>query len=230
MFDTREENALRLVFQKYNEKLSAVLPAKQELEKITITEAFEKRADRLIRRQNKFYYVFINTLAKRVACFVILLILLLTTVTFSVKGLRDPFLEFVAETIEKVSNLIAPDDSSNVGESGAITPLIPEYIPDGFYLDSETNSGKQIHQIYQNDSHHMLLFSQYFVKDKAFKSSTKGVKYDEVMINNTYTAKIYHHKDMVCLSFATDEYAFTIMISDEYSENELIKIAESINK
>ena len=60
----------------------------------------------LIKLQKKSYYQDINTVGNRVASIVVVFILCLFITVFSVKALREPFINFVVETYEKDVDII----------------------------------------------------------------------------------------------------------------------------
>jgi len=66
----------------------------------TFSPAFEGRMNRLLRAQDKSYYRFVNTGAKRAVLALAVVILLLITMVFSVSALREPVVQFIAEIYE----------------------------------------------------------------------------------------------------------------------------------
>lgn len=57
--------------------------------------------NKLIHRQNKSYYKFINTAAKRVACVIAAIGITASVTVMSVDALRNAFFYFLMETFEK---------------------------------------------------------------------------------------------------------------------------------
>ena len=77
--------------------------SEEELKNITFSFQFKEKMARLVKSQKKPYYYMINTAAKRVACIIIAFVAVLTTLTFSVKALREPVVEFFLKTYRRFS-------------------------------------------------------------------------------------------------------------------------------
>ena len=121
MFTEREKQQLRGYFALYTKAYRATLPTEEELEKISFSERFERRMEKLIRRQRRFYYAWIDTVGKRVAWIAVGLLACLTVTTFSVDAIREPVAKFMVETYEKFSRV-----SSTVSEEEIVK--IAEFI------------------------------------------------------------------------------------------------------
>lgn len=83
--------------------LGAVMDRKAERIPViehTFSPTFEDRMNRLVRAQDKSYYRFVNTGAKRAVLALAVVILLLITMVFSVSALREPVVQFIAEIYE----------------------------------------------------------------------------------------------------------------------------------
>ena len=102
---------LKTALEQYNRLLCAALPGKEELEGLVFSPRFETRMAKLIRRQKRFYYPFVNTAAKRAAC-ILAVILLTLSGLFSVKSIRDSFAAFLTEVMRilKKCSLVPPNN------------------------------------------------------------------------------------------------------------------------
>ena len=221
--DFQNDRLLRDAFSLYHTLLCQYLPSQDELRSIPLSEKFQKRMERLIHQQKKFYYHWINTAAKRVACILLLLALAATTVTFSVEALREPFLRFVVETFEKGSRLIFPADSA---EDQPIEPMLPAYIPDGFSLNLDMSDQFSVFLLYKNADGKEISFMQQSTNGTTIGLNTEGITPKKIMILHTYEGLIFTHEEEANLTFSTDEYVFNL--TGTLSEEELLKIAESI--
>ena len=106
------------------------------------SENFKKRMKKLIRSQKKPYYFMINTVGKRVASFIIILVLAFTTTVLSVKSLRESVWNFIVEVYEKWSILRFVDKNNNSTGDDELPQLVvsmPTYIPKGFLLIHESS-------------------------------------------------------------------------------------------
>lgn len=221
--DFQNNRLLREAFSLYHTLLCQALPTQEELRSIPLSEKFQKRMERLIHQQKKFYYHWINTASKRVACILLLLALAATTVTFSVEALRDPFLRFVVETFEKGSRLIFPADSA---EDQPIELMLPAYIPEGFSVSLDMSDPFTVFLLYENADEKKFSFLQQSTNGTTIGLNTEGVTSRKIMILDTYEGLIFTHEEDANLTFATDEYVFNL--TGTLSEEELLKIAQSI--
>lgn len=134
MFSSEDEKKLRSALEICVERYCNSLPTKEELADITFSEKFEKRMEKLIRRQRKFYYSFINTAGKRVTMIALAIIIGLSTVTLSVEAIREPVVRFIIEDFEKFTDVTFYEDSETSFE---FVKAQPTYIPEGFVLEAE---------------------------------------------------------------------------------------------
>ena len=229
MFSENQTEALNTVIKEYNKKLCEVLPSDSEVEDITFSDRFERKMNRLLFHQKHFYYKLINTAAKRVACFVIALLTIMSITTFSVKAFRDPLVNFIVEVFEKGSRLFfTTDEQSEITE---FIPKPPKYIPETFNKTITESKEKSTYFVLYEDSKDGT-FSFYQTKySKAANVSvnTEGVGYKYVTIKGKYTALVSENLGDISLVFSTDKDIFLLALSSKYTEAEIIKIAESID-
>lgn len=216
-------DALRSACGAYLEFWGRSLPSEEDLTSVApISERLEQRIEKLFQKEQKFYFYWINTAAKRVACILIILFLAAITTTFSVEALREPFIRFVVETFEKGSRLIFPVDSE---EDSPIIATIPSYIPDGFGLTINGSDNYSTILHYEDSSRNTLSFLQ-FPKGAHMGINTEGVSYERIMILSLYEGIYFEKFSEGTLVFATDKYLYNI--SGALPKEELLKIAESI--
>lgn len=229
MFNEKELNNLKLVFNRYCECLCDQLPDDSEVEGITFSDRFERKMNRLLFHQKHFYYKLINTAVKRVACFIIALLTIMSITTFSVKAFRDPLVNFIVEVFEKGSRLFfTTDEQSEITE---FIPKPPKYIPKAFNKTIMESKEKSTYFVLYEDSNDGT-FSFYQTKySKAANVSvnTEGVGYKYVTIKGKYTALVSENLGDISLVFSTDKDIFLLALSSKYTEAEIIKIAESID-
>ncbi len=132
------DEKLIMAFEIYNKKLCDSLPTDDELNHITFSENFEKKTQKLIRAQKKSYYYLINTVGKRVAIIILALVLSFTATTFGVKAIRECVIEFITETFEQFTKISVEDE--NAYPQNKLVKLTLQYIPEGYFLESETEA------------------------------------------------------------------------------------------
>ena len=228
-FTKKETEFLKKVLDMYVEEFYETLPSKEEQSKETFSPEFEAKMQKLINKQKKFYYYWINTATKRVAAVVLALLVSLATVTFSVKAIREPFIQFIVETFEKFSSIIFNNDEDDNQPALATVEFrkaVPEYIPEGFVVDSEIETVALCQVIYTNKSNSKIITYMQITKDSSVaQANTEDITYKEIKVNG-YDGVSYNKNGNNSVIFNTEDYVFTI--SGEVEIAELIKIAESV--
>ena len=225
MNKSNDTAVLKTALEQYNRLLCAALPGKEELEGLVFSPRFETRMAKLIRRQKRFYYPFVNTAAKRAAC-ILAVILLTLSGLFSVKSIRDSFAAFLTEVYQKFTVLIFNTPEEEPAPSD-FTVIEPRYIPEGFEVVSEININPYYEKKDRSADGKILFYSQ----------EPGNVLQTNLDTENTYTEKIllyhksvegiyYMNKENRVIVFVYNNYVFTIWSTIERAE--LIRIAESV--
>ncbi len=224
MFLSKEiDEKLIMAFELYNKRLCESLPTDEELEHITFSDAFEKKMQKLIRAQKKSYYYLINTVGKRAAIIVLAIVISLTATTFGVKAIRESVIKFITETFEKFTAVSVEDEEPVVQND--IVKAVPQYIPEGYTLESEVDSGIVYRIIYSNQENDFISYNQKINFGTFSNVNTEGIEYEKIIINSFEGIK-YVKKGINSVVFADDTYLYTIQ--GKISFEKLIKMAESI--
>ena len=229
MFSQKEKSVLYEAFDMYYAEYCNTLPTKEELSYITFSKEFEDKMEKLIAREKKFYYYWINTVGKRVAMIITAILISLTSITFGVKAIREPVIRFIVETFEKFSNVIFVKDISDEESSDyefVFVKTYPTYIPEEFVVESNYEDEVKYKLVYSNsEKTAMFMYMQAINSEGVLQANTENVTYENIVINNS-NAIYYSNKGTNTIIFNTKEYVFTI--EGNISKDELIKIAESI--
>lgn len=225
MFLSKEfDEKLIIAFDMYSKKLCESLPTDEELKDITFSETFEKKMQKLISAQKKSYFYLINTVGKRVAIIVLAIMISLTATTFGVKAIRETVIEFITETFAKFTNIIVQsDDPDNTHVE--LVKSEPQYIPDGYTVDTILDSGGMYRIIYNNEEGVPINYNQKISFRTVLNINTEDVDYEEININSLDGIK-YVKNGINTVVFADDTYMYTI--NGQVSFDEIIKMAESI--
>lgn len=217
---------LREVLDEYTKQASATAVVPPELENYVFSKRFERRMRALIWRQKKSYYRFIDTVGKRVAGYAITLLLCALITVFSVKALREPFINFVVQTYEKFTSIfVQKSDITPTDANIEFEIMLPQYIPEGYEVKKTNIDGNALMYTYTNTNGNKLTFMQNINNYWKTVIDTENICYKAVRINK-YEGVCYTNKDLNCLVFGNEIYTFHI--SGCISKGELIKIAESI--
>lgn len=224
MFLSKEiDKKLVIAFDMYSKKMCESLPTDEELKQITFSEAFEKKMQKLISAQKKSYFYLINTVGKRVAILVLSIMISLTATTFGVKAIRETVIEFITETFEKFTNIIVRYEEPST--QNEIVKTTPQYIPDGYIIESELDSGIFYRVIYNNLGNTIISYTQKINYGSSSNINTEDVEYEKISVNSFEGIK-YVNNGINTVVFADGTYLYTI--NGQVSFDELIKIAESI--
>lgn len=227
-FTQKEKAIIYEALDLYCIEFCKTLPTDEELSGITFSEEFERKMQKLIDRQKKFYYYWFNTVGKRVAAIILVLLLSLTTITFSVRALREPVIRFIVETYEKFSNVIFVNDKSeeDIIDDFTFVKIDPTYIPEGYSLESNFEYDNGYQAMYANKENGItIIYSQHINNDSVLQANTEGVSYQNITINNLEGIS-YSNKGNNTVIFNSKEYVFSL--TSKISNEELVKIAESI--
>lgn len=187
---------------------------------------FERKMNRLIRRQRKPYFKLINTVGKRAACIAVCIIIAVSATALTSEAVREKILSFFVNTNPKNSSLTVESDTDapdTIEEIYAITYDLSDY---EIYYEEYNETKRNI--VYQKDDV-FVNFTQY-TKERYenFGLNTEGAPVETIMINDYEAIYFgdnhnYHH-----LVFNNGDYIFYILTNID--KNELIDIAASVQK
>ena len=111
-------------------------------EKYHFSKVFEIKMENLIKRQ-KSVRRFIDTVGKKVACFILALLILFTSTIFGVEALRRPVFNAVEKFFVAVKDLLSGNETDNIAElfTNDITEIVVTNfitsVPKQYLIDSE---------------------------------------------------------------------------------------------
>ena len=224
MFLSKEfDKKLVMAFELYNKKLSDSLPTDDELKDITFSKTFENKMEKLIRAQKKSYFYLINTVGKRAAVIILAIMISLTATTFGVKAIRESVIKFITETFEKFTAVSVENEEADTQDD--IVKTAPQYIPEGYTLEYEMETGGVYKIIYRNMDNVSINYIQKINFGTIYNIDTEDIKYEKININSFEGIK-YVKNGINTVVFADGTYMYTVY--GKISFDELIKMAESI--
>ena len=193
-------------------------------------KATEEKIYKLIGLEKKSYFILINTFGKRVACIIILIFTVLMTTIFSVKALREPFINFIVSTYEKASTIIFKSDESKPNQSVTLSEFYePEYLPQGYIKTYEERLYLSYFCEFTDQDGNIINTENFITENSILSINTENVETEKMFINDNKTEAIYYeNKGVKEIVFGLDGYGFTV--SGKVEKSELIKIAESMKK
>ncbi len=218
MFDPKEKELLNKAFQRYHQEIDAALPEEQ-WQDTAISPELERRMEKTLGKQTNFYYSFINTAAKRVACILAAVLLAATVTTVSVEALREGFVHFVVELFDGGSTVAMP------GKPHPLNPKTPGYIPEGYRRISETINDHTIIQFYGAEHRRNFQFSQH-PKGTNISVYTENTDYRTVTLGGQYEGILFENSGETFLIFNDTDQMYAVI--GALSEEEILKIANSL--
>lgn len=208
------------------EEEAAKLPSEEECVGVTFSEEFERKMEKLIKFQKKPYYSYVNTVGKRVACIILAVLIALTTVTFSVKALREAVIEFFVETFEKFSIVRFSEDDTSENSRIIEDYYVPTYIPEGYKLQNDEKLISK-RRITYNKGNAYLYFIQSKLQSNSTYFDTENSIVQEVSVLN-HKAIYVKKSDGYLICWNDINYFYLIQTDEKLNAEELVRIAESV--
>lgn len=214
-----QSETLWAAFDLYVREQEAMLPDTAALAEVTLSLELDARMKKMLTRRRRGFYVLFGTVGRRVASFLIALLIATTTVTFSVKALREPVLNFFAKIFD-THTLVwgVPNEISFV-------PRRPTYVPAGYAVEEKTVGDRYCDITYAHANGRDILYYGQSRKGSHHQLDTEDGSYTNVTVNG-WEGILVSNKGMTTLLFADD--AYTYWLSGTCTAEELLKIAESI--
>ncbi len=219
-----QSETLWAAFDLYVREQEALLPDAAALADVTLSPALDARMEKLLTRRRRGFYVLFGTVGRRVASFLIALLIATTTVTFSVKALREPVLNFFAKVFDTHTQVWFAEDTPMALDEAGFVPRRPTYVPEGYAVESDTAGVHRCEITYVHTNGDILHYEQNR-KSGSYQLDTEDGSYTDVTVNG-WEGILVSNKGMTTLLFADD--AYTYWLSGTCTAEELLKIAESI--
>ena len=208
----------------------AMIPEYDELllrnEKHVFSVEFERKMQKLIKRRNKPYYKIINTVGKRVACIVVIVLIASSVTVLSVDALRNAVADFLVSIYEKFSTVQSTDEDDSAPTTIKYIYSIT-YNLDGYEVVLE-NTNEYRHNITYVNNDIEIKFSQY-TKNKYYKDvNTEDAEISTIEINGTEAIMFLDNQRYYHLIWDNGDYILSI--GSNISKDALICIAESVKK
>lgn len=223
MFDLQEELLLKRAFASYHRALAAALPCEEELEPINLSERLEKRIKRLLYHQKHFYYTWINTAAKRVACILTAVLSIGTIAAVGIGHLNATNTNFDVETYEGGTTYVFHSRTRRKGDP--FVHKAPAYIPAGYTLIEDKSDANETGLVYEGKGLDYLFYGQY-ESGMQYNVKTKDITYQSITAVGEYEGYIFENEFTTLLLFNDGEYLY--LINGTLSREELYLVAESI--
>lgn len=186
---------------------------------------FERKMAKLIKRREKSYYKMINTLSKRIACFVLGVIIAASAVIISVDALRNAVVDFFINVFDKFSVVRAYEkniSADTIEDFYEITYNLSGYSYEVWFSDEYSRMAEYTNgEIYINFNQ-----SSQSVYDTLLNTENAAIEY--VTINGKEAICFCDNQSYNHLIWNND--GCVISLSSNIDKNTLIDIACSVQK
>ena len=188
----------------------------RELQKIYCKAAINKK-------KNVLWYL--NTTGKRVAA-ILIVIGLFFGLSFGVSAIREPIVEFFLNIKDKFTEILFNQEDTEQAPKSIETVYTLGYIPEGYELSGTYITKSQVNFTWETQNGEYINFTQYILKNISTIDVEKS-NLKTIYINNTKV--VYSEKCGITVYFwNTDEYAFSLSVNSAITDNEIIKIIETL--
>lgn len=187
---------------------------------------FERKMQKLIKRRNKPYYKIINTVGKRVACIIVIVLLASSVTVLSVDALRNAVADFFVNIYEKFSTVQSVNEDKTA----------PTTIEDIYAITYDLSDYDVIYEEKDNYSYNITYIKDDVVID--FLQYTKDMYDQNVNTENAEISTISITSKEAIIFLDNQSYYHLIWDNGDYilsvgsniSKDALIDIAESVQK
>lgn len=190
------------------------------------SEPFNKSMEKLIKRQRKPYYKIINTAGKRAACIAAAAFIVSFSTVMSVDALRDALKNFFIKDLSIYSEISYIDNEMSAPDTIESIYSIT-YDLSGYEIDYENYSSVKRTIIYKKEDI-CIVYYQWVKSEYNMSLNTEGAEISQIDIQGReaiYYCDRYNYHNLIW-----DNGEYVIMISSNIGKNELIEIANSVQK
>ena len=216
---------LQDAFKEINsEELNNLNIPKEDFE---FSERYKKNMEKLLAKQRKPCFRYFNTAGKRaVAC--ILIVAMLFASSMTIEAVREPVVEFFVSVYEKFAEIFFGDDEIENSPYNVYKIYAPEYIPDGYEIVEQKITGTLYITTILKNEYSVIHLKQYILKVNSTFDNEKADFLIET--KNGITIAVFEKLERKALYWNSGEYAFKLVVPKEFSEEECIKIIESVKE
>lgn len=231
--DSMMEAYYKLVGESHVKNILEVLKSeKDEINQVKISKSMDDWFEKFIHmkemeKQRKKWLRKIKSYSSRAAIFILVLIGAFTAVTMSVEAFRIRILNYFMEENESYTEFRVDEvaDGQSIPQLDIDQYYYPTHLPEGFNYDSSQAAGDVVILSFSN-SGAIMVFTQGST-GTIYHVDTEDAETKEVPIGNT-SGYLIEKNDGITLFWNDEDTDF--MINGNIEPNELIKIAESLEK
>ncbi|MBQ8862775.1 MAG: DUF4367 domain-containing protein [Clostridia bacterium] len=195
-------------------------------EDFEFSEKYKKNMEKLLAKQRKPYWQYVNTAGKRaVAC--ILVFIMIFASSMSISAFREPVVEFFVNVYERFVEIFCKEDGTTTSPDEIETIYTLGYLPEGYEFESRKVDNNSVKTVFVNGCNKIKL-SQYVLR-VGLLLDNENTNFEIQTENGIKIAVVEKFEDKA-LYWNSSEYSFKLVVPKEFSDEECIKIIESIEK
>lgn len=195
------------------------------LEEVIPSIRYQKRMERLIRRQKQPYWRYVNTIGKRVAVFAVA-IALAVALSLSVSAVREPVVKFFINVYEKFVEFFYDENDIARAPDAIETVYTLGYVPEGYELERCEIGDLVTRFVWTNQNGERISFSQ-GVLGLWNQMDNDNSNYEILYVDKMYIACLVKENNEY-FYWQEDNYRFTLHIPRDLPFECVRKIIESI--
>ena len=192
---------------------------------IHYSEKYERYMARLLRAQKRPWWQYTNTVGKKVAV-IALVILFAFGASMSVSAVRKPVVEFIVNVYERFVEIFFGEEDIAEAPCEMDTIYTLGKVPEGYKLVGSYYQKNSVRFVWEDDEGNSIKFSQNFLNSKA-TYDYENSNYALVSVAGTEVAMI-EKLDRKMFYWNSDEYAFLMRASDNFSLEECVDLINSL--
>ena len=220
-------NNIKTAFERYNKSLAGCLPCDGELEPITFSDSFLRRAELIIENTERSVGREKVRLS-RVVCFALIIMALLTTVAFAVGTIIFPNKKIDYKTEKNETTIVFDGEGLEKAEDFDMQFVSVGYLPDGFVIKNRDESDGGVTLYYYNDKDECLRITQQYKKDASIDLDTNGNEIKLVTIDDGRQGLCYTSFGQHTLIFEDAYYYYVIRLPSRMPQTEIVRIANAL--
>lgn len=212
----------RAIFDALTQEYDNSVP---ETEYHVFSQRFEKKMEKLIKRRKKPYYKMVNTFGKRAACFAAGVLVAFTLTIMNVEAFRNAFIDFFIRIFEKFSIVQSVENINSPEKIEEIYNIT--YDLSGYVIDYEEYDDYSRNITYINGNN-VVDYFQYAKSAYDMLLNTENADIETIIID--HHKAIYYKDNRNYHHIIWDNGEYIISLSSNVGKNELIDIANSVQK
>ena len=190
-------------------------------------EECEKNLRKLMRRLNNPFRLYFNTVGRRVAGIVAVLLIAFSC-SMTVKAVREPVVEFITNVYEKCVEFIYGEENLAKAPNTIETVYTLGVIPDGYEMDQFIIDTLAADMIWKNENDDRLVLSQGILFGSiVIDAEESGF---EVITWNGEKFTVVEKHGIKSIIWYTDEYEFSLTMPSHISNEDAFVLIDSLKK